>query len=63
MITLSRIRGNAVYIHMGGGCQGCSAAAVTLKSGIFTSLRDAIPGLGAIYDDTDHAAGVNPYYR
>lgn len=61
-ITLERIRGNSVYIKMGGGCQGCSVADVTLKQGIHTSFREAIQGIGAIYDETDHSAGLNPYF-
>jgi Fe-S cluster biogenesis protein NfuA len=62
LITLERVRNNSVYIQMGGGCQGCSAADLTLKQGIHGAFRSAIPGLGGIYDETDHAAGVNPYY-
>ena len=62
-ITLTRIRGNSVTISMGGGCQGCSAADVTLRQGIHKSFRDAMPSIGAIYDDTDHAAGLNPYFK
>ena len=27
------------------------------------SFLGAVPGVGAIYDDTDHAAGENPYFR
>lgn len=61
-ITLERVRGNSVYIKMGGGCQGCSVADVTLKQGIHGSFREAIPGIGAIYDETDHSAGLNPYF-
>lgn len=62
-VTLEQVRGNAVHVRMGGGCQGCSAAALTLKFGIFTSFRNAVPQLGAIYDETDHAAGLNPFHR
>lgn len=62
-VTLERIRGNAVHVKMGGGCQGCSAAALTLKFGIYKAFREAVPQLGAIYDETDHAAGENPFYR
>jgi Fe-S cluster biogenesis protein NfuA len=61
-ITLTHIRGNSVTISMGGGCQGCSAADVTLRQGIHKSFRDAMPSIGAIYDETDHAAGLNPYF-
>jgi Fe-S cluster biogenesis protein NfuA len=47
---------------MGGGCQGCSAADLTLKQGIHTSFRKAVPMVGAIFDETDHTAGLNPYF-
>ncbi len=62
-ITLTAIKGNTITILMGGGCQGCSAADMTLKQGIHSSFRKAVPYVGAIYDETDHAAGSNPYYR
>ena len=62
-ITLTAITGNSVTIEMGGGCQGCSAADLTLKQGIHNSFRQAVPYVGAIYDETDHAAGMNPFYR
>jgi Fe-S cluster biogenesis protein NfuA len=62
-ITLTAITGNTVTIQMGGGCQGCSAADLTLKQGIHGAFRKAVPYVGAIYDETDHAGGLNPYYR
>lgn len=62
-ITLTAIAGNTVTILMGGGCQGCSAADLTLKQGIHGAFRKAVPYVGAIYDETDHAGGLNPYYR
>ncbi|MBK7973690.1 MAG: NifU family protein [Deltaproteobacteria bacterium] len=62
-ISLTAVRGNSVYIKMGGGCQGCSAADLTLKEGIHRSFRSAVPFVGAIYDETDHKAGLNPYFR
>ena len=61
-ITLLDVKGNTVTIQMGGGCQGCSAADVTLKVGIHNSFRKAVPAVGAIYDETDHSAGSNPYF-
>lgn len=61
-VTLLGVKGNAVTIQMGGGCQGCSSADVTLKMGIHNSFRTAVPAVGAIYDETDHSAGLNPYY-
>ncbi len=61
-ITLRLVEGNSVTIQMGGGCQGCSAADLTLKQGIHGAFRKAVPFVGAIYDETDHAAGQNPYF-
>ena len=62
-ISLNRVEGNTVFITMGGGCQGCAASAVTLRQGVHTSFREAAPCLGAILDETDHAAGKNPFFR
>lgn len=61
-ISLEEVRGNAAVIRMGGGCQGCSAADLTLRRGVHQAFRKAVPALGAIYDATDHAAGRNPYF-
>jgi Fe-S cluster biogenesis protein NfuA len=61
-IALLDVRGNSVYLRMGGGCQGCGMADVTLKQGVEKTLRHAVPELGEILDATDHAAGRNPYY-
>ena len=61
-INLLAVKGNSVTIQMGGGCQGCSAADLTLKQGIHTSFRKAVPEVGAIFDETDHTAGLNPYF-
>lgn len=56
------VQDNRVFIQMGGGCQGCGQADVTLKLGIENAIRAAVPGVGDILDVTDHAAGRNPYY-
>ncbi|MDC0471643.1 NifU family protein [Acidimicrobiia bacterium] len=52
-----------MYLKLGGGCQGCGMAQVTLTQGIETSLREAIPEIGNIIDATDHASGDNPYFE
>lgn len=62
-VSLVDIKGNDVIIQMGGGCQGCGMANVTLKDGIEVALKNAIPEIGNIYDVTDHAGGENPYYN
>ncbi len=61
-IELVDVDGNDVYLELGGGCQGCGMARVTLKQGVERMLREAIPDLGQVIDATDHAAGSNPYY-
>lgn len=49
------------YLNMGGGCQGCGAAAATMRQGIEVAIREKVPEVANIYDGTDHAAGENPY--
>jgi NFU1 iron-sulfur cluster scaffold homolog, mitochondrial len=62
VITLNRVVGNTVYITMGGGCQGCAASTITLRQGVHSAFRMEVPQVGAILDETDHAAGTNPYF-
>ncbi|HYB52422.1 MAG TPA: NifU family protein [Thermoanaerobaculia bacterium] len=61
-VELIDVKKNNVYLRLGGGCQGCGAADVTLKQGIERAIRDLAPLVGEILDTTDHAAGRNPYY-
>ena len=61
-VELIDVKRNNVYLRLGGGCQGCGAADVTLKQGIERAIRDLVPRVGEILDTTDHAAGRNPYY-
>ncbi len=61
-VGLIDVQGNTVFIQMGGGCQGCGQADVTLKQGIEVEIHAAVPEVGDILDTTDHAAGRNPYY-
>ena len=62
-VELIDVKKNAIYLRLGGGCQGCGAADVTLRQGIERSIRQMIPEVGEILDTTDHAAGRNPYYQ
>ncbi|MBT8241057.1 MAG: NifU family protein [Acidimicrobiia bacterium] len=50
------------YLFMGGGCQGCGLAAVTLREGIERAIKEKIPEVSQVLDVTDHTAGANPYY-
>jgi Fe/S biogenesis protein NfuA len=56
------VKDDVVYVALGGGCQGCSMASVTLKQGIEQILKQAIPSIRAVVDATDHAHGSNPFY-
>jgi Fe-S cluster biogenesis protein NfuA len=62
-ITLLDVQGSRVFIHMGGGCQGCAMSTATLKHGVETTLRTRIPEVAEILDTTDHAAGENPFFQ
>ena len=60
-VTLVEVRDNIVYLQMGGGCQGCGMASVTLSQGIERILREQVPEIEGIEDVTDHGDGQNPY--
>jgi Fe/S biogenesis protein NfuA len=59
---LERVEGSTAYVTMGGGCQGCGLASMTLREGITAQILERIPEITEVLDDTDHAAGANPFY-
>lgn len=61
-VTLIRVENGVAFLEMGGGCQGCGMARVTLREGIETRLKQAVPAIHDIVDVTDHASGENPFY-
>ncbi len=61
-VDLIDVKDNKVYLQMGGGCQGCGAADITLKSGIERLIKEELPEVEEVLDTTDHASGSNPYY-
>lgn len=61
-VELIDVQDSKVYLAMGGGCQGCGAADITLKAGIERLLKEEVPEISEVLDTTDHAAGANPYY-
>ena len=61
-VQLIDVKESVVYVQMGGGCQGCGMADVTLKAGIERMIKEEIPEVTEILDTTDHASGQNPYY-
>ena len=62
-IDLLDVTEGIAYIHMGGGCQGCGMAEVTLGQGVRTAILDRFPEIREVRDTTDHAQGANPYYQ
>jgi Fe/S biogenesis protein NfuA len=61
-VTLLDVKGGRAFVKLGGGCQGCGMANVTLKHGIEAMIRDTVPEITEVIDTTDHAGGSNPYY-
>ncbi|MEX0657615.1 MAG: NifU family protein [Egibacteraceae bacterium] len=60
---LVAVEGDTAYLRLGGGCQGCGMASVTLNQGIEVALREAVPEIAKVVDVTDHASGTNPYFE
>ncbi len=63
MARLVGVEGDTAYVRLGGGCQGCAVASVTLDQGIESSIVGAVPEIRRVVDVTDHASGENPYYE
>jgi NFU1 iron-sulfur cluster scaffold homolog, mitochondrial len=61
-VELIDVQDSVVMLRMGGGCQGCGMADVTLRQGIEAMLHEHVPGVEGIVDVTDHTAGSNPYF-
>lgn len=61
-VALDRVEDDVAYISLGGGCQGCGAADVTLRHGIERMICEQVPEIKRVADVTDHASGTNPYY-
>jgi Fe/S biogenesis protein NfuA len=62
-VTLLDVKEDTAYIALGGGCQGCGMANVTLKQGIEVLIKQAVPEITQVVDTTDHAGGTNPFYQ
>lgn len=61
--TLIDYKDGVVFVELTGGCQGCSMAGATLKEGIETSIRQALPEVVEVRDVTNHANGSHPYFQ
>jgi Fe/S biogenesis protein NfuA len=62
-VSLVEVKGDVAYVAMGGGCQGCGLARVTLSQGVDVMIKKAVPEIVEIVDVTDHAVGKNPFYK
>jgi len=62
-VELIDVQDAVVMLRMGGGCQGCGMADVTLRQGIEGMLAQFVPAVRGIVDITDHATGANPYFQ
>lgn len=61
-VELIDVQDAVVMLRMGGGCQGCGMATVTLRQGIEGVLAQRLPEVKGVVDITDHTAGSSPYF-
>ena len=61
-VDLVDVEGTKVYVRLGGGCQGCASANITMKHGIEQAIRKELPEVTEVIDATDHSSGANPYF-
>ena len=60
---LVAVEQGTAYLRLGGGCQGCAMATVTLSQGIEAAIIQAVPEITSVVDVTDHQSGTNPYFE
>jgi Fe/S biogenesis protein NfuA len=62
-VSLEEVRDGIAYVKLGGGCQGCGMAGVTLTQGIVVSIKEGVEEITDVVDVTNHEAGSKPYYE
>ena len=62
-VEVVAVEDRTAYVRLGGGCQGCGMASVTLSQGIESTITQTVPEVVKVVDVTDHAEGTNPYYE
>ena len=60
---LVAVEQGTAYLRLGGGCQGCAMATVTLSQGIEAAIIQAVAEITSVVDVTDHQSGTNPYFE
>jgi Fe/S biogenesis protein NfuA len=63
VIELVAVEDGVAYVRLGGACQGCGMANVTLSQVVESSILSLVPEVRQVIDVTDHNAGENPYYE
>ena len=61
--VLVAVEQGTAYLKLGGGCQGCAMATVTLSQGIESAIIQAVAEITSVVDVTDHQSGTNPYFE
>jgi Fe/S biogenesis protein NfuA len=62
-VEVVAVEDQTAYVRLGGGCQGCGMAPVTLSQGIESTITQMVPEIAKVVDVTDHAEGSNPYFE
>lgn len=62
-VSLKEFKDGVAYVVLGGGCQGCGMAKVTLSQGIDIMIKEGVPEVTEVIDATDHGMGTNPFYQ
>jgi Fe/S biogenesis protein NfuA len=52
--VVTKVENGVVFIELEGGCKGCPGARMTMKNGIETLLKEKIPAVKEVIDDTIH---------
>lgn len=52
--NVTKVENGVVFIELAGGCKGCPGARMTMKNGIETLLKERVPAVKEVIDDTDH---------
>lgn len=55
--TVTKVENGVVVVELEGGCRGCPGARMTMKNGIESLLKERIPEVKEVIDDTDHMNG------
>ena len=51
---VTKVENGVVFVELEGGCKGCPGARMTMKNGIESLLKERVPDVKEVIDDTDH---------